>query len=374
MHTPPATAPPLVSSEIESIRPYEPGRPIDEVRRELGIDDPVKLASNENAWGPSPRAVEAIARAAAEVHLYPDGGAYHLRQAVAARLGVDPAQIVFGNGSNEVLELVVRAFVQPGQNVVASEVSFIAYKLLTLAAGRELREAPLGPDMGYDLDAMLDRVDDRTRVIFLANPNNPTGTVIGRDALARFLAAVDARCGADPPVVVLDEAYLEFVDRPDHPSALAILAARPRTVVTRTFSKAYGLAGLRCGFGVTSPRLADYLNRVREPFNLNSLAQVAALAALADEAHLAEVVRATRAGRHALTSALAARGLRVVPSEANFVLVDFARDGLALHERLMRAGVICRPMAPYGLSTWLRVTVGRPEENQRLLDALAATL
>ncbi|MCA9516981.1 MAG: aminotransferase class I/II-fold pyridoxal phosphate-dependent enzyme, partial [Myxococcales bacterium] len=202
----------LVSPEVASLRPYEPGKPIDEVRRELGVEDPVKLASNENAWGPSPAAVKAIAEAAAEVHLYPDGAAFHLRQELAAHLDVEPGRIVFGNGSNELIELVVRAFALEGDNVVTSAVSFVAYKIATLAAGREFREAPVDDGLGIDLDAVLGRCDERTRVVFLANPNNPTGTHLEAAAVDAFVAALDERFGEDPPIVVLDEAYLEYVD------------------------------------------------------------------------------------------------------------------------------------------------------------------
>lgn len=361
---------PLVSPEVARLRAYEPGKPIDEVRRELGVEDPVKLASNENAWGPSPHVIDAIAEAARELHLYPDGGAFHLRRAVAAQLDIAPEQLIFGNGSNEVIELLVRTFVQPGQNVVTSAVSFVAYKLVTLAASRELREAPLGPDHGFDLEALLARVDANTRLIFIANPNNPTGTCLGRDAVARFVDAVDARCAADPPIIALDEAYYEYADHDDYPDGLALIARRPRTIVLRTFSKAYGIAGARCGYGVTSPELAGLMERVRQPFNLNSLAQAGALAALADPDHVTRAVAETRLERAKLHAALEARGYGVVPSHTNFLLVDFHQPAAELHHALMRRGVICRPMAPYGLATHLRVTVGLPRENARLLAAL----
>lgn len=363
----------LVSPEVASLRPYEPGKPIDEVRRELGIEHPVKLASNENAWGPSPAAVKAIAEAAKEVHLYPDGAAFHLRAALSEHLGVEPARIVFGNGSNELIELVVRAFVLAGDNVVTSALSFVAYKIATLAAGREFREAAVGEGLGVDLEAVLARCDERTRVIFLANPNNPTGAHIEAAALEAFVAALDARFGDDPPVLVLDEAYLEYVDSPAHPDAIALVRRRPRTVTLRTFSKAYGLAGARCGYAVTSPELADFLNRIRAPFNLSSLAQAGALAALGDQEHMTAAVAETLTERERVTAALKELGFRVVPSQANFVLVDFQCDALALHGDLMKRGVITRPMRPYGLDQHLRVTIGRPEENDSFLEALAAS-
>ncbi|MFT7581018.1 MAG: histidinol-phosphate aminotransferase [Myxococcota bacterium] len=360
----------LVSDTVEGLRPYEPGKPIDEVRRELGIEDPVKLASNENAWGPSPKVHDAIKDALVDLHRYPDGGAFHLRGALSSFWDIAPERFVFGNGSNELLELIVRVFVQPGQNVVTSAASFIAYKICTLAADREFREAPVAAGFGYDLEAILARVDANTRVIFIANPNNPTGTCLSAAELEAFIAAVDARCAADPPVIVLDEAYFEYVDRSDYPDSFALTARRPRTVVTRTFSKAYGLAAMRIGYAVTSPEMANYLDRVREPFNTNSLAQVAAIAALADRAHVDAVVAGTRAGREMLHNGLVERGFHVVPSQTNFLLVDFAQDCRVLHELLMREGAIARPMSPYGLSTCLRVTIGLPEENARFLAAL----
>ena len=362
----------LVSPEVARLRPYEPGKPIDEVRRELGVDDPVKLASNENAWGVSPRAVAAIAEAARELHLYPDGGCFHLRRDVAAFLDVAPGQLVFGNGSNELIELLVKTFVQPGQNVVTSAVSFVAYKLCTLGAARELREAPLGADMGFDLDGLLAQVDRNTRLIFIANPNNPTGTCLGAAALDRFVAAVDDRCAADPPILVLDEAYIEYQGLADYPDSVALVARRPRTVALRTFSKAYGLAGARCGYAVTSPELVDLMERVRQPFNVNSLAQVGAQAALADQEHVLRCVGETLAERARVHAALEALGHGVVPSHTNFLLVDFHQDAAALHQALMRRGVICRPMGPYGLTTQLRITIGLPAENDRLLAAVAA--
>jgi len=361
----------LVSPEVARLRPYEPGKPIDEVRRELGVDDPVKLASNENAWGVSPRAVEAIAKAAEELHLYPDGGCFYLRREVSEFLGVAPGQLVFGNGSNELIDMLVKTFVQPGQNVVTSAVSFVAYKLCTLGAARELREAPLGADMGFDLDALLERVDTNTRLIFIANPNNPTGTCLGAAALDRFVAAVDERCADDPPILVMDEAYIEYQSRDDYPDSLALVARRPRTVALRTFSKAYGLAGARCGYAVTSPELVDLLERTRQPFNVNVLAQEGARAALADQEHVRRCVGETLVERQRVHAALEELGFGVVPSHTNFLLVDFHRDAAALHQTLMRRGVICRPMGPYGLKSHLRVTIGLPKENDRFLAAVS---
>ncbi|MCC6622756.1 MAG: histidinol-phosphate transaminase [Deltaproteobacteria bacterium] len=362
----------FVSPTLFALRPYEAGKPIEEVERELGIKDPVKLASNENAWGPSPKAVAAAQGALASLHLYPDAAGFALKAALARSLGVDPATLVLGNGSNELLALIVRTFVQPGDNVVGSAASFIAYKIVTRAVDREYREVPIGPDLGFDLDAMAAAVDARTRVVFVANPNNPTGSFITRADLDRFLADVDRRAGPDgPPLVVLDEAYLEFVDHPAPPDGLAVFRARPRTILTRTFSKAYGLAGLRVGYAVVEPETASFLERVREPFNVNLVGQVAARAALDDEEWVAATARRVREERTRVTAALEARGLRVTPSQANFVLVEVG-DGAATYDALLRRGFITRPMAAAGLPRHLRITIGRPDQNDGLIAAFDA--
>ncbi|MEC9071102.1 MAG: histidinol-phosphate transaminase [Myxococcota bacterium] len=365
----------LVGDHIENLVPYAPGKPIEEVERELGIEGCVKLASNENPLGPSPRAMEAVRDAVGDLHYYPDGGAFYLKQALSDRLGVGIDELVIGNGSNELLEFVARTFLQPGENAVTSAATFIVYKLATLACGQEIREAPLGPGQGYDLDAMAELVDERTKVIFLANPNNPTGTCFGADALASFLERVDARFPADErPIVVLDEAYREYVDLEDYPDAIALWRKRPRTIVMRTFSKAYGLAALRCGYAVATADLVSYMNRVRAPFNGNSLALIGAEAALGDQEFIARSVAMNQEGKELLTEGLSAMGLGVVPSYTNFVLVDYKRDCREIFEQMMRLGVIVRPMAPYGLTTSLRVTIGTPEQNARLLAATASVL
>lgn len=273
--------------------------------------------------------------------------------------------------------MLVRCFVRPGQTVASSAGSFIAYAIAARSHGHRMIEAPLGRDAGYDLDALVDAVDETTRVIFIANPNNPTGTLIGGAALSRFLARLDAKVGggpAGPPIVVLDEAYVDFVDRGDAPDGLAVWRARPRTVLLRTFSKAYGLAGLRVGYAICGAEVAGYLNRVRDPFNLNAVGQAAARAALADRGWLAEVVRQTIASRQALGAALEGLGLTVVPSQTNFVLVDVGQDAVAVNDRLMRRGVIARPVGGAGLDGHLRVTVGRPEDNRRFIEALTSVL
>lgn len=373
----------LVSEAIAGLRPYEPGKPIEEVERELGIKDALKLASNENAWGPSPGAIEAVMRAVTEapsgvskLALYPDAACFALRADLARHHGVPMERVVVGNGSNELIGLLVRAFVQPGQSVATSAGSFVAYRIAARSHGHRFIEAPLGADLGYDLDALLEAVDQTTRVVFIANPNNPTGTLVGHDALARFMAALDDKVSGPggPPLVVLDEAYIDFVDRADAPRSLELFGARPRTVLLRTFSKAHGLAALRVGYAICEPDIADYLHRVRDPFNVNALAQVAARASLADAAWVRGTVEEARVERAWLERALGELGLDVVPSQANFVLADLGRDARAVHEALMRQGVIARPVGPSGLPNHLRITVGRRFEMERCVEALRVVL
>jgi histidinol-phosphate aminotransferase len=360
----------IVPDHIASLTPYPPGKPIEEVERELGISGCVKLASNENPLGPSPRALEAISNALSKLHYYPDGGGFYLKSKLSERFEVTPEQIVLGNGSNELLELIIRTFMVPGTNLVSSASTFVIYRLASKAVGYTLREAALGSDRGYDMEALLDAVDENTRLVFIANPNNPTGTYIDRESLEDLVRRMDARCGEDPPILVMDEAYFEFAEAADYPDGLELLRQRPRTIVLRTFSKAYGLAGIRLGYGFTSPELADYINRVRAPFNVSNLALVAGEAALDDIDHLARVVAMNRTEKARVTRELQTRGFEVIPSQTNFVLVDFGRDGVALFKALMAQGVITRPMGVYGLPNCLRITVGTPPQNDTFLKAL----
>ena len=364
----------LVGPHIEALIPYAPGKPIEEVERETGVLNPVKLASNENPLGPSPRAIEAIREMLPKLHLYPDGGGFYLKSTLSERLGVKADELILGNGSNELIELLVRTFLNPGDNVVTSAATFIAYRLATQACDREMRESPLTEAYGYDLEAMAELVDERTRVIFIANPNNPTGTLVGADALEDFIERVDAKCGDNPPILVLDEAYLEYVDATDAPDAMALYRRRARVVLMRTFSKAYGLAGFRCGYAVASPDLVNFMNRVRAPFNVNSLALAGAQAALGDTEFLHEAVSLNRTEKARLIGAFEGRGLAVVPSQTNFLLVDFGRPAVQVFQELMALGIIVRPMAGYGLLTHQRITVGTAEENRKLLVAIDALL
>ena len=354
---------------VRRISPYVGGKPIEEVARELGLEASsiVKLASNENPRGPSPKALAAIAQAAADITRYPDGNAFALKQALAVRLHVDPAQIVLGNGSNDILELVTHAFLRPGDEAVYAEHAFAVYPRATQARGATGVVVP-ARDYGHDLTAMLAAITPRTRIVFVANPNNPTGTWIAPDVLERFVAAV-------PPevLVVLDEAYNEYLEPEQQAEATRWIARHPHLVVSRSFSKAYGLAALRIGYGVMDAAVADLVNRVRQPFNVNALAQAAALAALADVEYVEESRRLNRAGLAQLGAGFAKLGVSALPSHGNFVLVKVG-DATKVYGALLRQGVIVRPVANYGLPQWLRITVGLPAENERFLTALAAAL
>jgi histidinol-phosphate aminotransferase len=353
-----------VKRHVAELKPYEPGKPIEALERELGIRDSIKLASNENPLGPSPKAVEALRRAAGGVHRYPDGATFRLRRALAERLGVAPEQLVFGCGCDELLELVAKAFLGPGDEAVFAWPSFAMYPIVAQGMGADVRRVPLDRDLVHDLPAMASAVGPRTRVVIVCNPNNPTGTSVGAAAFDAFVAAL-------PPdvVLVVDEAYREFAVRPDFPDSLAWLARRPGTVVLRTFSKLYGLAGVRVGYGVADPELAGYLERARHPFNVNLLAEEAALAALGDAEHVERTLAVTREGAAYLERELAALGFEVTPTDANFVLV---RAGAGAYDVLLRQGVIVRPMGGFGLPEHVRITIGTREENARVVRALRA--
>jgi histidinol-phosphate aminotransferase len=360
---------PLVPPHVASLTPYVPGKPIEEVEREYGVSNVAKLASNENALGPAPRAVAAAREACTQLHLYPDGSAFHLKAALAAKLRVGADEIAVGNGSNELLELLVRTFVAEGEEVLTAAQSFVVYRLAAQAHGRTCVEVPLR-EHRYDLPAIAERLSARTKVVFLANPDNPNGTYFGAAELERFLAAV-------PPhvLVVLDEAYVEFVTARDFPDGLAVRARHPNVVVCRTFSKIYGLAGLRLGYAVASPEIVAYLDRVRAPFNVNLVAQAAGIAALADDEHVARSRALAASELPFLADGLRALGAVPVPSQANFVFADFpGRPAPQLFDALLRQGVVVRPMHGYGFPTAQRITVGLRSENEKLLAALRKVL
>lgn len=356
----------LVTSTIESLVPYEGGKPLEELARELGVVDAIKLASNENPLGPSAKALEALKRVVENVHCYPDGAAYALRQKLAAVHGVSMDEVIQGNGSNELLDLFVRTFARPEDHIVFADPSFVVYRIAALAAGVPYTAVPLR-DHVHDLEAMAAAVTERTRLLFIANPNNPTGTHVGRKAVERLLATLPREV-----IVVMDEAYIEYADAPDFPDSMKLRHLRERLFVVRTFSKIYGLAGLRVGYAVGPSRLVDYVNRVRAPFNVSTLGQAAAMAALDDTEHVQRSHELNRRERARITRELERLGLQVAPSQANFVLCDTGREARPVYEALLRKGVIVRPFG--NLPTSLRVTVGTEPQNDRFLTALAEVL
>ncbi len=363
----------LATPGVRGLQPYQPGKPIDELQREYSVSDIVKLASNENPLGPSPRVREVLTKGFDELARYPDGNGFALKQALSERHGVDMAQVTLGNGSSDVLEFVVRVFVQPGDEVLFSKHAFAMYPIVTRAASAKAVVAP-ARDWGHDLKAMQALISERTRVIFVANPNNPTGTWLHGDELKAFVAAVPENV-----IVVIDEAYFEYASDPalgaaGYPDASRWLDGFPNLVVTRTFSKAFGLAGLRVGYSLSHPDLANLLNRIRPPFNVNSLALLAAEAALADEEHVRQAVHLNVEEMARVTDAVTEMGLEFIPSVGNFVSIDVGGDAASVYDALLRQGVIVRPVANYGMPRHLRVTLGLQEENERFLAALRKVL
>ena len=358
-----------VNRAVVGLTPYQPGKPVEELLRERGVAGAVKLASNENPRGPGPAVRHALAAAVEEASRYPDGSAYRLKEALAPRLGVTPAQITVGNGSNDVLELAAKVAISPGSRGVVDAHCFVVYPLAIAAAGGTVARVP-STAWGHDLEAMAAAVAANTRIVYVANPNNPTGTWVDQAAIGEFLRRVPADVW-----VVLDEAYAEYVAEDD---AVALLAEHPNLIVTRTFSKIYGLAALRIGYALSSPAFADLMNRARQPFNANSLALAAAEAALGDEDYVAESRRLNVAGMAQIERGLAALGLGWIPSRGNFVTFEAAREGgpdaAAVYDAMLDDGVIVRPVANYGMPRHLRATIGLPAENERFLSALARAL
>ncbi len=357
-----------VHKGIAGLKPYQPGKPIDELARELGISDIVKLASNENPRGPGERVRQAIREEMAQLSRYPDGSGYKLKRALSRTLGVQDNQITLGNGSNDVLDLIARVAIGPGQSGIIAEHSFVVYRLAITCAGGTIVEVP-AVDFGADLDGMLERIDATTQVIFIANPNNPTGTWVTENELTGFLGEVPQHVW-----VVLDEAYFEYAHELAYPDATALLADHPNLIVTRTFSKIHGLASLRVGYSVSSPEFADLLNRARQPFNVNSFGLAAATAALDDQEYVSESRALNQSGMAQLEAGLHDLGLATIPSLGNFLAVDCHRSGVEVFDALLTQGVIARPIAEYGLPNHLRVSIGLPEENERFLNALADVL
>ncbi|WP_031433123.1 histidinol-phosphate transaminase [Methylomarinum vadi] len=358
----------LAVAGVQKLVPYVPGKPIEELERELGLSDIVKLASNENPLGTNPRVAQAIQKTLPELTRYPDGNGFKLKVALAEKLSVDSAQITLGNGSNEILELVARTFLTPDLDVVFSQHAFAVYPIVTQAVGATARIVP-AKDYGHDLSAMSEQINDRTRLVFIANPNNPTGTLLQPDELEAFIKALPSTV-----LCVLDEAYHEYVAPDRRARSIDWLRAYPNLIITRTFSKAYGLAGLRVGYSLSSLEIADLLNRVRQPFNNNMLALAAAETALSDRDYLHRTVAANAAGMQQLTVAFRTLGLEWIPSAGNFVSVDLGRPALPIYEALLRKGVIVRPVANYEMPNHLRVSIGTERENQVFITALSQVL
>jgi len=349
----------LTTEHVEGLSPYVPGKPVEELERELGISGSIKLASNENPLGPSPKALEAVRKSLGGLHRYPDGSGFHLKKAIAGRLDVKPGNIVLGNGSNELLEMAVRTFLWPGGAAVMGEPSFVVYKLVTKSAGGESITVPLS-DGVHDLDGMAGAVTKDTKLVFIANPNNPTGTMNTASEFARMMEAVP-----EDVIVVTDEAYFEYVTDPDYPDSLGYMKDGRRVIVMRTFSKAYGLAGLRIGYAVMPEELAGLMERVRQPFNVNSAALAGALAALKDDDHVRRSVELNEKGKAYLYGELDRLGVKYYRTHANFVYMELDGDSRAAYDAMLRQGVIVRPVGP----KQLRVTIGLPEENERFVKA-----
>jgi histidinol-phosphate aminotransferase len=353
----------LVTPEIEGLVPYPPGKPIEELEREYGIQDSIKLASNENAVGPSPKALEAIRGALNGLHRYPDGSGYYLKASLANYYDIKSENIIIGNGSNEIIELIFRTFLLPGDEIIVAKPTFVVYELVAQASRGKRVVVPL-KEMRYDLELMADKITHKTKLIFIANPNNPTGTIVKKKEFEKFLTSVP-----DDVIVVLDEAYGEYVTDKEFPSGLEYWNSGKMLVVLRTFSKIYGLAGLRIGYGIARSLLVDNMNKVRQPFNVNSLAQIGARAALGDKEHMRRSKENNRKGLDFLFKELHGMGYFCVPTQANFFLIKVGNYAAEIYERLLRKGIIVRPMKGYNLDEYIRVTVGLPEENQRFIAA-----
>ncbi|HPR63707.1 MAG TPA: histidinol-phosphate transaminase [Thermoanaerobaculia bacterium] len=353
---------------IQAIHPYIPGRPIEEVEREVGIRGIIKLASNENPLGPSPKALEAMASMMGELNRYPDGGGYYLRKCLSERFDWPMDGIILGSGSVEIIELLCRAFLQDGSHIVMSDGAFIMYKLAAQQVNARVTQTPM-IDFRHDLKAMARAVTPDTPLVFIANPNNPTGTYVTTDDMKAFLASIPK-----DTIVVMDEAYFEYMDKDDYPDSLEFLKSGHNVITLRTFSKIYGLAGLRIGYGFGRPEIFEILNRIRSPFNTTTLAQVAGMAALEDQEFAERVRNLTKRERERLEREFNAMGVSFVPSVGNFILVDVGKDAKDIFSRLLKEGVIVRPVANYGLPNHLRVSIGTEEENTRFLKAFKTVM
>lgn len=355
-------------SEIFNLKPYVAGKPIDEVRRELGLEDIIKLASNENSLGPSPKAVQAIQKTVQDLHIYPDSSSYHLKKKLSELTNQDENGIILGNGSDELLKLIAETFLNRDDEVIFADPSFVEYEFTATIMGA-INHKVLVKDFGHDLSTMKDTITDKTKIVYICNPNNPTGTIVTEKELDKFMEQIP-----EDILIVFDEAYFEYADSPEFVSGIKYINAGKNVVVLRTFSKIYGLAGLRIGYGLTSPEIAAAIERVTEPFNVNLLAQVGALAAIDDQEHVEKSYQMNKEGKEYLYKEFEAMGLKYIKTDANFIFLDTGKDCQEIFNKLLKLGVIIRTGDIFGYPTYIRVTIGNMEENQRFIASLAQVL
>jgi len=359
----------LARKNILSLTPYKGGKPIEELERELGIKDIAKIASNENPLGSSKKVYSSIKKNLKKINRYPDGNSFNLKKALAEKFNVKNEQIILGNGSNEIIELVLRVFLENNDEVIVSKPSFLVYKLATLVEGGVVKEIPLLSDFSFDLKGILNAITDKTKIIFIDNPNNPAGTSVGKAEIENFISKVP-----DKIIIVLDEAYNEFVDRNDFPDSLRYVKEKNNVIVARTFSKAHGLSGLRIGYAVANSEIVELVNKVRQPFNINYIAQIAALASLEDDAFIEKSKNLVRNGKQYLYVSLDKLKIKYIKSDTNFILMNVENDSRKIFEEMLKEGIIVRNMYEYGLPTYIRVTVGLPKENRKFIKAIGKVL
>ena len=354
----------LERKEVQKIKPYIPGKPIEEVKRELGLKKVIKMASNESPFGPSPSVIKAITKQSAALNRYPEGDCFYLRKKLAKKIGVSEEQLTFGNGSDEIIILAIRAFVNPGDEIVISDPTFLIYEIASKIAGAKVKKVAFR-NFKYDLVAMKKAITRKTKIVFIANPDNPIGTYVNETEVRTFLKGLPKDL-----IIFFDEAYYEIVNKKNYPNTLKFLRQKKNIIITRTFSKAYGLAGLRIGYGISQPKIAKCLNSVREPFNVNSLAQAAALKSLEDKKYLKRLRKTIIEGREFICENIKEMGLEFVPSVTNFVLINLKKDSTEVFKQLLRKGIIVRDMKNWNFKTYIRVTIGRKEENKKFINAL----
>jgi histidinol-phosphate aminotransferase len=358
----------MVLPQLSSITPYPAGKPISELERELGLKNIIKMASNENPFGPSPEAIKALTQELANIFRYPDGNCYELKRKLSLKFHLKSENFIIGNGSNEIIELLIRAFVRPGEEVIMADPSFIVYRTATIVVGGKPVFIKL-KNFSYNLETMLNAINKKTRMVIIDNPNNPTGIIVKKQELDAFVKNLPENV-----ILVLDEAYREFVQDSDYPGELDYIGNGKPVVVLRTFSKAYGLAGLRIGYGITDECITDYLNRLRQPFNVNFAAQIAAVAALDDNEHIRKTVENNRDGMNFIIKSMTEIGLRCVPSQSNFILVELPVDAEVMYKEMLKRGIILRSMKGYGLPDYIRITIGLPEDNKRVVREIKSIL